>query len=48
MNELLHVQAHIPQEKTLYGCFCFFVKKRNKGPLDGADVNSNIEDSQNL
>ena len=38
LNELLHVQAHIPQEQRMCGCY-FFCEKRKKGPLDGADVN---------
>ena len=42
LTELLHIQAHILQEQRICGCYCFFCEKRNKGPLDGADVNSNI------
>ena len=40
LYELLHVQAQIPQEQRICGCYCF-CEKRNKGPLDGADVNLN-------
>ena len=38
LNESSHVQAQIPQEQRICGCYCF-CEKRNKGPLDGADVN---------
>ena len=41
LNELLHVQAQIPEEQRICGCNCF-CEKRNKEPLDGADVNLNI------
>ena len=41
LNELLHVQAQIPQEQRLCGCY-YFCEKRNKRPLDGADINLNI------
>ena len=34
LNELLHVQAHIPQEQRIYGWYCL-CEKRNKGHLDG-------------
>ena len=38
LNELLHVQAKKNHEQRICGCYCF-CEKRNKGPLDGADVN---------
>ena len=41
LNEILNVQAHIPQEQRICGCYCF-CEKRKKGPLDGADVDLNI------
>ena len=41
LNELLHVQAKKNHEQRICGCYCF-CEKRNKGPLDGAEVNLNI------
>ena len=41
LNELFHTQTHIPQERRICGCYCL-CEKRNKEPLDGADVNLDI------
>ena len=41
LDEIFHAQTHMSQEQRICSCYCF-CEKRNKEPLDGADVNLNI------